>query len=98
MKSYAVIDRMEDGYAILEVELHDIEESKTLSASEKRTQIVHVGLNTFPKTDETFGEGDVVLVEHECGFVVSVYGKDEEEKQRRIERIRKIRETFKYNN
>ena len=95
MKSYAAIESFESTHAVLELELHSMEESKNMSVSEKRTRIVHIPFNLFPDTNEAFCEGDVAIVEHEAGFIVGVCGKDDEEKERRIERIRKIKETFR---
>lgn len=98
MKSYASICGFEGNYARLEVELHDIEESKTLSAREKETRMIDVSLDVFPNDDEEFYEGDIVIVEHDMEFVNKILSKDNKEKQRRIERLKLIKKRIAMRN
>lgn len=95
MKSYASLERFENNFAVLELELETIEESKKKKASEKRTRMVNVPITIFPDSNEVFSEGDIVIIEHECGFIMSVLGRDDDEREKRVERLRKIKETFR---
>lgn len=104
MISYATIDHFEGEYVVLEVEMHEIAESKTLSAREKETRIIDVKSDVFPSktkifpyTKMEFYEGDVILVEHDCEYVSKILKKDNAEKKRRIKRIRKLKEQLKLN-
>ena len=91
MKSYASVDRFEGAFAVCEVELNDTEDSRMLDASQKETTMVdipmmEIGICLGCEVEE----GDIIIVEHEDGYVTNVYCKDDEEKQRRIKRIREM--------
>ena len=90
MKSYAAIDRIEEKFAVCEVELVPVEESPNLSVSEKETEMIDVQLNRVTQLCGDVEEGDIIVVEHDRTNVIDVYGKDELEKQRRIKLLEEI--------
>ena len=98
MKSYASICSFEGNYARLEVEMHDVEESKTLTSREKEIRMIDVKLDAFPETLEEFYEGDIVIVEHDMEFVTKILSKDNEEKQRRVEMLKLIKKRMAMRN
>lgn len=87
MISYASVDRMEGKFVVCEVELIDIENSKTTSFAEKETIMLDVSMDIVISKIQ---EGDVIIVEHDGKNVVRMCGKDEEEKLRRIKLLRAI--------
>lgn len=90
MKSYASIDRIEGKYAVCEVELLPVEESKPEDFATKDCEMMDILL---PDISSHFGdvkEGDILIVEHDNKNVTSIYCKDEEEKTRRLEILNKI--------
>lgn len=90
MRSYASIDRIEGEYAVCEVELVDVDTSKILSAKEKNTDMVDFSVSAINNCVGQVCEGDILIVEQENGIILVVYGKDLEEKQRRIELLKSI--------
>lgn len=90
MKSYASIDRIEGKFAVCEVELLPIEESKPEDFVAKDTEIMDILLQEIPENLGKVQEGDVLVVEHDGENVTSVYYKDEEEKARRVELLKSI--------
>ena len=84
MISYASIDRIVSDNVVIELEKNTLAESRVLTPQEKITVMVVVKKEMFNKDNETYEEGDIILVSHEAGFITEVLGKDEEEKQRRI--------------
>lgn len=90
MKSYASIDRIEGKWAVCEVEFVPVEESPKLNVFEKETEMIDVQLNMVIQLCGDVEEGDIIVVEHDSTNVIDVYGKDETEKQRRVELLRKI--------
>lgn len=90
MRSYASIDRIEGKYAVCEVELVDITTSKTLSAKDKNTNMVDFSMQAITNCIGSIKEGDILVVEQENGIILVIYGKDEEEKQRRINLLKEI--------
>lgn len=90
MKSYASVDRIEGEYTVLEVELLDTETSKITSFRDKETIIVDVLTETIKSVIEEFEEGDIIVLEHEDEIINTFYGKDENEKQRRIDILKAI--------
>lgn len=90
MKSYASIDRIEGKFAVCEVELLPIEESKPEDFVAKDTEILDILLQEIPENLGKVQEGDVLVVEHDGENVTSVYYKDEEEKARRVELLKSI--------
>ena len=89
MKSYASIGEIDD-YTVCEVELNDTDESKTLSAREKKTSMVEFNTQAIINCVGSISEGDILVVEQEEGRILVIYGKDEEEKQRRINLLRRL--------
>ena len=92
MKSYAAVDRIEGKYVVCEVELVKAEESANLRASEKETKMVDILLENVVTSIGGVQESDILVVEQEEGEVTHIYGKDDKEKERRAEIIRKIME------
>lgn len=90
MKCYASICSLEEKYAKLEVTMRDISESFDSGSTKVETQIIDASYAAFPMGDETFFEGDIVVVEYDS-FDIHVLYKDEAEKRRRVERIREIK-------
>lgn len=87
MTSYASIDRIEGKWAICEVELLPFVESKTEDFAIKDTAMIDVLLNKFSDGAE---EGDIFVVEHDGENVTLICYKDEKEKFRRLELLKKI--------
>lgn len=92
MRSYACIDRIEGKYAVCEVELVPIEESLQLDCSEKETIMLDVALEDIFCELEDVREADILVVEHDGENVISICGKDNDEKQRRIDSLAAIME------
>ena len=90
MKSYASIDRIEGKFAVCEVEMIDVENSKTEEYCEKETKIMNIPLEKITASIGNVNEGDILIVEHSGKAVTEVYCKDEQEKQRRIEILEKL--------
>ena len=90
MKSYASIDRIEGKWAVCEVELVSVEESINLDLFEKSTEMIDVEVDIITQTCDNITEGDIIVVEYDCNNVNIVYGKDNQEKQRRIELLKEI--------
>ncbi len=92
MTSYASVDRIEGEFAVLEVELIPMEQSQRISASEKETKMINIEMQIVESACGTIREGDVILIECNDKEVIKVYCKDEKEKERREEVIRKLLE------
>ena len=90
MKSYASIEEFDRNYVKLEVEMMDVEDSNTSEFGERETRMLDVDYEKFPWDEDDFGEGDIVVVEHDGEIISKIYGKDEEERQRRIDKINSI--------
>lgn len=90
MKSYASIDRIEGDFAVCEVEMIPIEESKTVDFANKETEMMDVQAINIQNAIGDFSEGDVLIVEHDENEITEVWSKDEEEKQRRVELLEKM--------
>ena len=91
MKSYASIGGFNGKYVKLEVEMMDVEDSNTTECGERESKMIDVDFEKFPWGEDDFDEGDIVVVEHDGEIVSEVYGKDEEERQRRMDKIKKNR-------
>ncbi len=90
MRSYAAVDSIESKYVCCELEMVDTEASKYISFADKECEMVDIPLEMVCQAVENVSESDILVVEHEAGKVVSVYGRDESEKQRRIEEYKSI--------
>ena len=85
MRSYASIDRIEGKYAVCEVELLPVEESKSEDFAIKDCEMMEVPLRKIPFYIRKVKEGDILVVEHNGENVTWIYCTDEEEKARRLE-------------
>ena len=92
MKSYASIDRIEGKFAVCEVEMIEIENSKPEDYSEKETEMINIILEKITASIGNVQEGDILVVEHNGEEVKEIYYKDEEEKQRRIAVLKELQE------
>jgi len=90
MKSYAYIDRIEGKYAVCEVELLSVKESKPEDFSAKETVMIDVPLRKFPRILGKVEQGAIFIVEHDGENVTFIYFKDEKERKRRIEVLQSI--------
>ena len=79
MKSYMTIDRIEGKFAICELEFISTEQSAD-------TEMIDVPTAMLKDPEQ----GDVFMVEHEKETLYRIYGKDNEEKRRRIEALKAI--------
>lgn len=92
MNSYAVIDRFENNFAVCEVEMVSIAKSWDIDIREKETKMMDVELGILRLICGDVQEGDVIVVKHDNTNIITIYGKDENEKKRRIQLIQKITE------
>jgi len=92
MKSYASIDRIEETFAVCEVEMIEIENSKAEDYCEKETEMINIILEKITARVGNIKEGDILVVEHNGEEITEVYCKDEEEKQRRIAVLKELQE------
>ena len=90
MTSYASIDRIEGKFAVLEVEMLTFEESRPEDFATKDTVMIDVELQKIPSDVDEINEGDILVVEHDGENVTLIYYKDEEERVRRIELLRRM--------
>ena len=84
MKSYASIDRIEEKFAVCEVEMIEIENSRPEDYCEKETKMMNILLEKITYKIGDVKEGDILVIEHNGEKVTEIYYKDEQEKQRRI--------------
>ena len=92
MKSYASIDRIEEKFAVCEVEMIEIENSKPEDYSEKETKMMNVILEKITDKVGNVKESDILVVEHNGEEITEVYYKDEQEKQRRMAVLKELLE------
>ena len=90
MTSYASIDRIEGKFAVLEVEMLTFEESRPEDFATKDTVMIDIELQKIPSDVDEINEGDILVVEHDGENVTLIYYKDEEERVRRIELLRRM--------
>lgn len=90
MISYASIDRIEEKYVVLELELIEKEKSKTTDFRSKETIMVNFLLEEIIKKVGAVTEGDILVVEHENEKIVEIHEIDSEEKQRRKKLLNEI--------
>ena len=86
MKSYMTIDRLEGKFAACEVEFISVEQSREVEYWDRDMEIIDVPINMLEEPKE----GDVFVVEHEKETLYRIYGKDNEEKRRKIEALKAI--------
>lgn len=87
MRSYAAVDRMEGKFAICELELEEVEASRSEDYFAKETKMVDIPLEAIP---DEISEGDILIVEHDKESVTQIFGKDDEEKQRRVQLLEQL--------
>lgn len=90
MKSYGTVDRKEGEFIVCEVELLEAQNSNSEDFFEHETVMIDVPTKTIETVTGVIKEDEVILVEHDGETVSLVYGKDDSEKQRRIEVIAKL--------
>lgn len=90
MKSYASVDRIENEWAVCEVEMIPMEESKVCDFFSKETEMIDISLKQIIDSVGEIQEGDILLIEHDGENASIIYGKDDAEKQRRIALLQKI--------
>ena len=90
MKSYASVDRIEGKYAVCEVELLPVEESKPENFATKDCEMMDISLQEIPADLGEVNEGNILVVEHDGENVSAVYCKDEEERARRQKLLKEI--------
>lgn len=92
MKSYASVDRVEGEFAVCEVELLEVENSRAEDYFAKETTTINIPLGNFSERIGVVEEGDIIVIEHDGENLICFYHKDNAEKQRRIEVLKKIME------
>ena len=92
MRCFASIDRIEGRHAVCEVNVFLLEDEELQTIGHEFTDMpmVDVPLQEIPEEVGKVNEGDILVVEHDGENVTSIYGKDEEEKARRLEVLRSI--------
>lgn len=85
MISYASIDRLESGFAVCEVELLPVDESRPEDFASKFTVMLEISLKEIYNMLSEVDEGDILVVEHDGEEIEFIYCKDDIEKRRRIE-------------
>ena len=90
MTSFASIDRIEGETVVVEVELLPFEESHANYFDDKETVMMDVALQQIPSDFGEVNEGDILVVEHDGQSVSLVYYKDDEEKARRVELLKRM--------
>lgn len=90
MKSYALIDRIEGSYAICEVELLDLEIGQNVDYCDRETTMIEIPIDVALYSIESLAEGDILVVAHDGKIITQIFGKDYEEKQRRVEYLNKL--------
>lgn len=90
MKSYAIVDRIEGKFAVCELEMLEVEQSRPEDFAQKETVMVDILSEFICSIVGELYEGDVLVVEHDDENVTSIYYKDNAEKARRIELIKQL--------
>ena len=86
MRSYLSVDRIENDYAVCELELIDIETSKQTDPWDRETQMVDIPIQFLNDVNE----GDILQVEHYREVIERIIGIDMEEKRRRVEILARL--------
>ena len=84
MVSYASIDRIENGFVVMEVENLPKEESFPEDFDIKDTYMADVDINEFQYNLLVPVEGDIYSVEHDGQTVLGIIQEEVAEKQKRI--------------
>lgn len=88
MKVYAVIDRFEESYVVLEVETIEVQYSFPEDFDTKETEMINVERDYIETRVGHVEESDVLVVEYSDDIgITDIICNDVEEKQRRIDVI-----------
>lgn len=90
MISYAARCQEENNIVTLDVEIVEPEVSKLLRPHQRDSTSMYVKLDELTEAVGETVEGDILIVEHDGVEVLHVFGKDDDEKQRRIEILRQM--------
>lgn len=90
MRCYASVDRIEGKYAVCEVEMHFLEESRQEGEARTETVVLDISLQKIPSDIGEVEEGDILVIECDEKGVTDIYCKDEKEKERRLELLKLI--------
>lgn len=90
MKSYIEVEEIDKKYASCELEMIPVEESRTIDYDSKPTAMVNIPVEMITAVVPDVKEGEILVVQHERGTVVSVCYRDDAEQQRRIELIKSL--------
>ena len=86
MRSYLSVDRIENDYAVCELELIDIETSQQTDPWDRETPMVDIPIQFLNDVNE----GDILQVEHYGEVIERIIGIDMEEKRRRVEILARL--------
>lgn len=90
MISYASRCQEEENIVTLDVEIVETEVRKLLEPRHVQSETMYVKLDEITAAVGETVEGDILVVEHDGVEVLKVLGKDDEEKQRRIEILNQL--------
>ena len=90
MRCYASVDRIEGKYAVCEVEIYLLEESRRNGVEQTETVMSDIPLQEIPVDIGEVKEGDILIVEYDEKDVTAIYCKDEEEKVRRLKLLKEL--------
>ena len=85
MKSFASVDRIEGEFAVLEVEIIEVEESDSVDYFDKDTEMMDFPVEKIIDAVGTVQEGDILVVEHDGNEIIEVLYQDKEEKNARTD-------------
>ena len=97
MISYASVDRIEDNFAVCEVEMVDIKDSRNIDDYDIDTQMVDIPLSFANNQIDQIQEGDILIVLQDDGKVLWIYCKDDKEKQRRLDVLKGLKQKIVFN-
>ena len=92
MRCFASIDRIEGEYAVCEVSVFLLEDEELQAIGHEMTDCptADVHLHEIPEAVGAVKEGDILVVEYDGENVTKVYGKDDEEKARRLKLLKEV--------
>ena len=97
MISYASVDRIEDNFAVCEVEMVDIKDSRNKDDYDIDTQMIDIPLSFANNQIDQIQEGDILIVLQDDGKVLWIYCKDDKEKQRRLDVLKGLKQKIVFN-
>lgn len=92
MKSYCSIESISQNYVRCELELIPVEESKAVAFAKKETEMIDIPAEMITAVIPTIEEGDIIVVIHNKAAVEQIDYRDDDEKKRRIDLIKRILE------